>query len=100
MDDTAAKPAVSVDDILSPWHKEILTPNAVKFYEAAWHRMRIKGQTKIWMDDAEASRRSRILIKFIPTARAELINAGLLRCWQGAQQWQYEYIEQSDHTQD
>ena len=100
MDNTVAKPIVSVNDILSPWQREILSPSAVKLYEAIWHRMRIKGQTRIWADDPEASIRSRTLIQFIPGARTELSNAGLLECWQGFRQWSYKYIEQSDDTHD
>jgi hypothetical protein len=100
MDNTVAKPIVSVDEILSPWHREILSGHAVKMYEAVWHRMRIKGQTQIWADDEEISRRSRTLIGFIPGARCELINAGLLECREGFRQWSYKYIEQSDDTHD
>jgi hypothetical protein len=100
MDNTAAKPVVKVEDVISEFHREILTPNAIRLYEACWHRMRVKGQTQVWMDDPEASIRSRTLIGFIPAARCELINAGLLECWQGTQQWKYTYIEQTEPNEE
>jgi hypothetical protein len=90
------QPVVDPEQILSAWHREILTPNAVKLYEACWHRMNNAGKTQVWMDDEEASRRSRILIRNVPNARAELTNVGLLECWQGSRQWSYAYVEPDD----
>jgi hypothetical protein len=90
------KPAINPEDILSSWHREILSPNAVKLYEACWHRMRIKGRTELWMDDEEASTRARVLIQHIPAARTELVNLGLLECRQGLRQWRFAYIEQTE----
>jgi hypothetical protein len=88
---------VDPNEILSAWHREILSSNAVKLYEACWYRMKNSGgKTSVWMDDEEASRRSRILIRNVPNARAELINVGLLECWQGSSQWSYGYVEPDD----
>jgi hypothetical protein len=90
------QPAVDPEQILSPWHREILTTNAIKLYEACWHRMKNAGKTSVWLDDSEASVRARILIRNVPNARAELINIGLLECWQGSRQWSYGYVESDD----
>jgi hypothetical protein len=90
------QPTIEISEILNNWHREILSGHAQKLYEAVWHQMRIKGATTIWLGDAEASRRSRMLIQHIPAARTELIDIGLLQCWQGNRQWSYEYIEQTD----
>ena len=96
MNTNTLKPVVDVNEILSPWHREILSQHAVKLYEACWHRMKNSGKTQVWMDDEEASRRSRILIRNVPDARAELINVGLLECWHGSRQWSYGYVEPDD----
>jgi hypothetical protein len=85
---------VHPDEILTPWNREILSPNAVRLYEAIWHYMRNLGQAAIWLSDDEASRRAKILIRYIPAARAELINTQLLEGREGARQWKYSYLEQ------
>jgi hypothetical protein len=90
------QPVVDPEQILSPWHRGILTTNAIKLYEACWHRMKNAGKTQVWMDDEEASRRARILVQHVSNARAELSNVGLLECWQGSRQWSYSYVEPDD----
>ena len=90
---------VAVQELLSDWHLEILSDNAQKLYEACWHRMRITNSTIVWMNDIEASRRARILIRYVPSARAELINAGVLDCWQGHNEWRYTYLELNESEQ-
>ena len=96
MNITTVKPAISIDQILNPWTREILSPQAVKLYEAVWHRMRLRKVSSVWMDDAEASVRSRMRIELIPNARAQLLNMGLLTCKEGSKQWLYTYIEQPE----
>src|ERR1700731_3058032 len=94
---TPNRPVANTAEILSAWNREILSANAVKLYEAVWHRMRIKKVAQVWMDDVEASMRSRTQIQFIPAARAELVNTGLLECRQGSREWSYIYIGQSEY---
>jgi hypothetical protein len=90
-------PVEDPEQILSVWHRSILSPQAVQLYTAIWYKMRNRGQqTTVWMDDEEASRRARILIRSVPNARAELINVGLLECWQGSSQWSYSYVRPDD----
>jgi hypothetical protein len=100
MNEQQPQPAIDIDQILSPWHREILSGPAQKLYEAVWHQMRIKCVTTIWLNDIEASRRARVLIQFIPAARTELIDGGLVECQQGIRQWSYTYLEQGDLSQD
>jgi hypothetical protein len=97
---------VEPEQILSLWNREILSANAVKMYTAVWFRMRNSNSAQVWMSDEDISRRARLLIQFVPSARLELAKARLLECKQGNQDWLYSYQEQScpefddDHTQD
>jgi hypothetical protein len=96
---SADKPAiVPVEEILSEWHREILSMHAQKLYQTVWLRMRHKRDLVVRLNDADASRRARVLIRYIPSARAELIAAGLLDCWQGPSQWRYSYREFNDEN--
>jgi len=99
---TAATPAtaVQIEDVLSQFHIEMLSEHAKKLYLAVWFRMKTKHNTQVWLTDDEASRRARILIRYIPAARVELANAGLLETWQGMTQWKYTFIEQYDPNED
>ena len=58
--------------------------------------MRLRGSTQQFgCQIEELSRRSRLLIQFVPAARTELINAQLIECEQGSQQVLYRYVEQT-----
>jgi hypothetical protein len=83
---------VSVDELLSPWHKEILSTNAQKLYCAVWSVMKDRNAQSTWMDDAQASRRSRVLIQHIPGAQSELVRAGLMHLEPGENQTKYEFV--------
>jgi hypothetical protein len=84
------------DEILSPWNRETLSPNTTKLYTGLWYRMRNRGSAEIWLSDHQASRCGRLLIEYVPAARSELVNRGLLACTQGSGEWLYEYVEQAD----
>jgi hypothetical protein len=91
------QPAAHPEEVLSPRHLETLSPNAVRLYGSVWSRMKHKNDTVAWFNDTEASIKARIAIGFIPAARAELVNAGLLEVWAGTEQWKYSYVEQPDY---
>jgi hypothetical protein len=86
------KTVVSVDELLSPWHKEILSTNAQKLYCAVWSVMKDRNTQSTWMDDAQASRRSRVLIQHIPGAQSELVRSGLMHLEPGENQTKYEFV--------
>src|SRR5260370_42206228 len=44
---------ITIEDILSDYHREILSPPAVKLYAAVWFRMGNRGVTEISMSDQE-----------------------------------------------
>jgi hypothetical protein len=100
MDVQQPQHAINIDQILSPSQQAILSYDAQRLYEAVWHQMRIKCATTIWLNDIEASRRSRTIIQHIPTARVELMDRGLLECKQGLRQWSYTYVGEVNPTQD
>lgn len=86
------KPVVNVDELLSPWHREILSTEAQKLYCAVWGVMKDRNAQSTWMDDAQASRRSRVLIQYIPGAQSELVRAGLMHLKPGENQTKYEFV--------
>jgi hypothetical protein len=96
MDTASPQPAIKIEDVLSEFHCSMLSDNAKTVYLAVWYRMKNKGRVQAWFDDAEISWRARVILKHIPAAKSELINIGLLECWQGHSQWSYDFVELDD----
>jgi hypothetical protein len=63
---------LTAEDILSEYHRKLLSPNAVRLYVAVWFRMGSRNATEIWLTDEDASCRARILLQDIPAAQSEL----------------------------
>jgi hypothetical protein len=89
-------PIEEADDILSLWHREILSSNAIKAYTAIWHRMRSAGSTEVLLTDEQVSIRARVLLQYVSAARTELVSAGLLSALKGALEWRYSYVDQPE----
>jgi hypothetical protein len=83
---------VDPNEILSAWHREILSSNATQLFTAVWYKARNSGQKTVWLGDAEASQRARILIQYIPGAQSEIARAGLMHLVPGENQTRYELI--------
>jgi hypothetical protein len=83
-----------IQDVLSEWHREILSPEAQRLFLAIWFGMARSASTECWFSDEQASVKARTVIQRIPGARKELLDAGLVRARKGQLQWNYGYIEQ------
>jgi hypothetical protein len=86
--------STAIKDVLSEWHRAILSDRSQKMFLALWFRMARNASTEAWFSDEQISIKARILIQFVPAARAELVNAGLVTIRKGSTQWQYGYVEQ------
>jgi hypothetical protein len=82
-------PALDVSEYLNEGHIETLSPNAQKVYCAVAYLLKDRNATEIWLDDAQVSRRARVLIQFIGSAQSELARAGLLHLVPGDNQTKY-----------
>jgi hypothetical protein len=96
MIDTTTNVATTHVQPLSEFHLEMLSANAAKLYEAVWSRMASKNVSEIWMDDTEASRRSRVALQFIGAAQSELARSGLFAMTPGLRQVKYEFVSDPD----
>jgi hypothetical protein len=85
--------SITIKDVLSDWHREILSEKAQKMFLALWFKMLRNRSTEAWFSDEQISIKAKILIQFVPSARAELVNAGLVTIGKGSVQWRYTYIE-------
>jgi hypothetical protein len=83
-----------IEDVLSEWHQEILSPDAQRMFLAIWFGMARNASTECWFSDEQASIKARVILQHIPSARAELVNAGLVTIHKGSLQWKYSYVEQ------
>jgi hypothetical protein len=86
--------STAIKDVLSEWHREILSERAQKMFLALWFKMARNASTEAWFSDEQISIRARIPIQYIPGVRAELTNAGLVTIHKGQLQWKYVYVEQ------
>src|ERR1700722_3995806 len=68
--------SITIRDVLSDWHREILREKAQKMFLALWFKMRRNRSTEAWFSDEQISIKAKILIQFVPAARAELVTAG------------------------
>jgi hypothetical protein len=59
---------ITIEDILSDYHREMLSPHAVKLYAAVWFRMGNRGVTEISMSNDELSVRARVPVSVISEA--------------------------------
>jgi hypothetical protein len=89
-----------IEDVLSEWHQEILSPDAQRMFLAIWFGMARNASTECWFSDEQASIKARVVLQRIPAARAELVNAGLVTVRRGQLQWLYGYIEQQHDVDD
>src|ERR1700685_2210852 len=69
---------LTAEEILSEYHRQLLSPSAVRLYVAVWFRMGSRNATEVWLSDEDASCRARILLKDIPAAQSELAKAKLM----------------------
>src|SRR5271156_3299004 len=88
---------ITIEDILSEYHREILSQPAVKLYAAVWFRMGNRGVTEISMPDEEVSVRARVPINGISKAQSELARAGLLQISPNGNETNYKFISDPDN---
>jgi hypothetical protein len=67
---------ITIEDILSDYHREILSPPAVKLYAAVWYRMGNRGVTEISMSNEEVSVKARVPMSGISKVQSELARMG------------------------
>ena len=89
--------SATIKNVLSEWHQEILSERAQKMFLALWFKMARNASTEAWFSDEQISIKARILLQFVPAARAELVNARLVTIRKGSTQWRYTYVEQPDY---
>ena len=89
---------LTAEDILSEYHRKLLSPNAVRLYVAVWFRMGSRNATEIWLTDEDASCRARILPQDIPAAQSELAQATLMEIVPGDGQTRYTFVDDPEHA--
>jgi|SRR5271170_6673252 len=88
---------ITIEDILSDYHREILSSPAIKLYAAVWFRMGNRGVTEISMPDEEVSVRARVPMDGISKAQSELAMAGLLRIFPSGTEARYRFVPDPDN---
>lgn len=88
---------ITIEDVLSDYHREILSPAAVKLYAAVWFRMGNRGVTEISMSDEEISVRARVPVSGISKVQGELTRAGLLQIISNGNETKYKFISDPDN---
>jgi hypothetical protein len=88
---------ITIEDILSDYHREILSSPAIKLYAAVWFRMGNRGVTEISMSDEEVSVRARVPVSGISKVQSELGSAGLLHIFPNGNETKYKFISDPDH---
>jgi hypothetical protein len=89
---------LTAEEILSEYHRKLLSPNAVRLYVAVWFRMGSRNATEIWLTDEDASCRARILLQDIPAAQSELAKARLMEIVPGDGQTRYTFVDDPEHA--
>jgi hypothetical protein len=79
-------PAPPVSEYLNEWHQQTLSEHAQKVFCTVAHLLKDRNAISLWLDDAQVSRRARVLIQFIPNAQSELACSGLLHLVPGENQ--------------
>jgi hypothetical protein len=88
---------ITIEDILSDYHRKILSPTAVKFYAAVWFRMGNRGVTEISMPDEEISVRAKVPMSAISRVQSELARASLLQIFSNGNETKYKFISDPDN---
>jgi hypothetical protein len=88
---------ITIEDILSDYHREILSPPAVNLYAAVWFRMGNRGVTEISMSDEEISLRARVPLIAIPRVQDELASAALLQITSNGNETKYKFVSDPDN---
>jgi hypothetical protein len=88
---------ITIEDILSDYHRKILSPTAVKFYAAVWFRMGNRGVTEISMPDEEISLRAKVPMSAISKVQSELARAALLQIFPNGNETKYKFISDPDN---
>ena len=88
---------ITIEDILSDYHREILSPTAVKFYAAVLFRMGNRGVTEISMPDEEISVRAKVPMSAISKVQSELARAGLLQIFPNSNETKYKFVSDPDN---
>jgi hypothetical protein len=86
------------EQILSEFHREVLSQDAIKLFEAVWFRMAYSGVTQIRMADDQVSIRARVPLHRIAAAQSELSAAGLLEIDPFDQEVRYGFIDDEDEA--
>jgi hypothetical protein len=88
---------ITIEDILSDFHRKMLSPPAVKLYAAVWFRMGNRGVTEISMSDEEVSVRARVPMNGISKVQSELARAGLLQIFPNGSETKYKFVSDPDN---
>jgi hypothetical protein len=88
---------ITIEDILSDYHREVLSPPAVKHYATVWFRMGNRGVTEISMSDEEVSVRGRVPMTGISKVQSELARASLLQILPNGHEAKYKFISDPDN---
>jgi hypothetical protein len=88
---------ITIEDILSDYHREILSSPAVKLYAAVWFRMGNRGVTEISMSDEEISLRARVPLSAIPRVQDELASSALLQITSNGNETKYKFVSDPDN---
>jgi len=81
---------VKPEDLLSSFHREMLSINAQSLFACVWNRLRQRNIDGIWYKDSEICRRARILPQHLLRVQRECVSAGLLHITPGQIQNRYE----------
>lgn len=73
----------------------LISANAARVYKAVWEEMSHKNKTELWLSDSDVSRRSRVMIQFIPACQSELLSAcpATTKTWVRAMHFTYVGFE-------
>jgi hypothetical protein len=87
-------PVPNPSNYLCEGHQETLSLNAQKVFCAIAYLLKDRNAESLWLDDAQVSRRARVLIQYVPGAQSELAKAGLLHMEPGITQTKYELADE------
>jgi hypothetical protein len=91
---------ITPEEILSEYHRALLSPDATKIYAAIWYKMRFNNTTIEYFADEKLSIKARVPLNRIPAARSELSAAGLLEMTPYHEGVQYRFLEECDDEGD
>jgi hypothetical protein len=90
---TPNRPTVDTSEILNEFHRELLSKDAQKCYQAIWLRMNSLQATEINLTDENLSHRARVVLPRIHAAKMELQRAGLLHLSPFGVKTRYEFVD-------